>query len=250
MATPPSATGSKPTTFLPTAVQIAVRDINGDGAIDVVYGATEGGTIHDFTTRDCFKLMSGKKICEDNRLVMADLSTDNGRDFGVTGTNLFDANGTITRAQQLIGKNIQAVKKYEEALIDYRKNGDDLKALALVMTADRAGLGTSVPKPIAEKAALQAIRLLAQLVRTDDANTLKSQGTVHFQQASRVLALTGGEVKFDVDGTTYSSLAQIRDKVFENMGGGDSNTAKAFLADANRAIEGSKTPPRATATEK
>lgn len=249
MATPPSAAGSKPVVTLPEAVEIAIHDMDGDGKIDVVYGATKGGTIHDFHREKCSKSENGKFSCRDKLIVLAELRADqNGQDFSVRGTGLF-ASGTIARAQQLIGKDFSAVKRYEQSLASYRKHSGDLQAFEMVRIADEAGLRTSVPQHISQQARQGALRLLAQLVGTEDPGTLNYQGTTHFQQASRVLALTGGEVKFAVDGTTYSSLAQIRDKVFENMGGEDSNTAKAFLAVANRAIQGSQTPPRATATE-
>lgn len=250
MATPPSVAGSKPVVTLPEVKTIKAFDFDQDGKIDQLGANKSDYPIDDaaIKTQFCMKMPgSGHTVCEDDYKVLAEY-TATAQDFSLKGSGLWDPKGGVTKASQIIGRDAGTIKAYIAALEKYQSNPSAERAFEVLSCADRAGFRTAeaMTGQVHAQARSHALTLLNQLVNDMSGKKLEVYGADQFDRAARMLALTGGDVQIKNGDRVLSNLTEVRDCIMAKLGG--TNT-RYFESVANRAIQGSQTPPRATATE-
>lgn len=251
MATPPSAVGSKPVSTLPEVQTIQALDFNGDGRIDELAANKDARPIDGaFKTGFCITTASGKNVCTDDYKVFADY-TATAQDFSLKGSGLWDPRGGVTKASQIIGRDAGAVKGYIAALESYQSNPSAARAFEVLGLADKAGFRTAevMTSQVHAQARSHALNLLNELVNDMSGKKLEVHGADQFDRAARMLALTGGDVQVKNGDRVLSNLTEVRDCIIAKLGGTNARESGYFKAVADQAIQGSQTPPRATATE-
>lgn len=259
MATPPNATGSKPVVTLPEVPElpavgtIKAFDFDKDGKINQLGANKSNYPIDDavIKTQFCMKMPgSGDTVCEDDYKVFADY-TATAQDFSLKGSGLWDPRGGVTKASQIIGRDAGTIKDYIAALEKYQANPSTERAFAVLGCADRAGFRTAeaMTGQVHAQARSHALTLLNQLVNDMSGKKLEVYGADQFDRAARMLALTGGDIQIKNGDRVLSSLTEVRDCIIGKLGGTNVRESSYFRTVADRAIQGSQIPPRATAVD-
>lgn len=199
---PPSRAGFTPSAMEQTikdALGVVVRDADGDGTIDEVYGGDV--TVHT-STIGLPEVLEGvpprEQVGTKKQLVTQSIYADQamtgagGTDFSLpSATRFFDPQGTMLTARSLIGKKEGPLAKYLVSATNYLDRGAAAGAeaeRALYAAAD-GGFVESVPPAIRTGARQQALAVMHQILnRTDSSQPTESEMDLYFS-TSRTLAL-------------------------------------------------------------
>lgn len=239
---------SKGKNDLPAAGYVHFVDSDGNGTIDDVLGSVPGDP---GIGASCTAVPPPSSGYQQKCIFYASLSFSQHGDFNL-GSQIFGSAQEIT-AKHLIGRNLKAVEDYQQAVHQYRSANPSkpISAMNVLDAADKAGLVDFLPADIRRDAATHAQRIMAQLV-SDSADNMAIEVSTQFTSAARALALTGEALRIKgPDGQTITSLAEVRDIVYNTLVETKPQLAEQFLAAADRAIAGNQKPAAdATATER